>query len=106
MNTTAMDTHRPPDSLTRTLTSWRVAAPRDPRFRAAVWKRIHVAGDALPWGAYARQHAAAMGGVLALAVAAGALTGQGWARAQAAAKSAKLAAVYVESLDARALSSK
>jgi hypothetical protein len=106
MNAPAMDTHRPPDSLTRTLANWRVAAPRNPHFRAEVWTRIQAAGDALPWGAYVRRHAAALSGALALAVAAGAVTGQGWARAQTAAKSAKLAAAYVESLDARVLSSK
>jgi hypothetical protein len=81
-----------------------VAAPRNPQFRTAVWARLESRAAALPWAVYVRRHAAAVGGALVLAVAVGAVTGHEWARAQVAAESARLAAAYVGSLDARVMS--
>ncbi len=96
-----MDPSRPNDSLSSTLASWRVTVPRDPQFRAAVWQRLESGGRALPWAVYVRRHAATVGGALALALVAGALTGHERARARVEADSARLAAAYVEGLDAR-----
>jgi len=103
MNATTMGSTPTPDSLSRTLASWRLAAPRDPQFRAAVWQRIGESAAAQPWAVYARRHAIAVSGALTLAVAVGAVGGHGWARAQVAAESARLAAAYVQGLDARAM---
>ena len=98
-----MDPSRSPDPLSRTLAAWRVSAPRNPQFRTAVWERIASRAQPLPWANYLRQHGAAVSGALVLAIAVGALSGRGWARAQAQADSARLAAIYVGGLDARTL---
>ncbi len=98
-----MDPSLTPDSLSRTLASWRVAAPRHPRFRTAVWERIGAGSRALPWAAYARRHVAMVGGALVLALVAGAFTGQDRARSRVAAESARMAAAYVQGLDARSM---
>lgn len=91
------------DSLSRTLQDWRVAPARDPQFRPKVWARIAGGSAALPWSHYARQHAAAVGGALALALVVGAVTGLESARSRAAADRAQLAAAYVQAYDARAM---
>ena len=96
-----MKTTPPNDSLDRLLASWRVEAPRDPAFRARVGQRISAAPTSLAWAAYARRHAAMVGGALVLAVVAGAISGHERARARVAADTARLAAAYVEGLDAR-----
>lgn len=96
-----MEHSRPNDSLARTLASWRVNPPRDPQFRAAVWARLGSGAAAVPWAVYARRHGAAVGGALVLAMLAGAVTGHERARARVEADSARLAAAYVEALDAR-----
>jgi hypothetical protein len=91
------------DPLRRTLAAWRVQPPADPNFRAEVWRRIG-AGEAagpLPWASYARRHLPGVTAALLVAVAAGAVGGQERARARAAADSARLAAAYVDGLDAR-----
>ena len=95
-----MNFRNAPDSLSPTLADWRLAPPRDPEFRAGVWARI---GGSRPvtWSAYVRRHAAAVGGVLVLAVAVGAFTGREQARNRRADESARLAAAYVQGLDAR-----
>jgi hypothetical protein len=98
-----MDSPKTPDSLSRTLAGWQVDAPRNPQFRTAVWARIGRGGGALPWMIYLRQHAAPFAGALALAVVLGALGGRERARARVAAESAKLAAAYVQGLDARSM---
>lgn len=98
-----MNPTRPPDSLSRTLASWRVEPPRDPAFRAVVRARLGGAPAASPWSGYVRRHAAAVGGALALAVAAGAVSGHGRARARVEADTARLAAAYVAELDARVM---
>ena len=57
----------PPDPLSHTLGTWRIAPPGDPQFRSAVWARLQAARDTR-WAAYVRQHAAASCAALALAV--------------------------------------
>jgi hypothetical protein len=94
-----MTTPESPDPLRRTLAAWRVQPPAEPNFRAEVWRRIE-AGP-VPWASYARRHLPGVTAVLLVAVAAGAVGGQERARARAAADSARLAAAYVEGLDAR-----
>ena len=98
-----MNTPDTPDSLSRTLASWRVEARRNPQFRAAVQARLGGEAAGLPWAAFARQHVVAVGGALALAVTVGAVTGHERARLQVAADSARLAAAYVQGLDARVM---
>lgn len=103
MKAAPMDSSQPPDSLSRTLAAWRVAAPRNPQFRTAVWSRLGAGAAALPWAAFVRQHVVAVGGALVLAVAVGAVSGHERARTQVAADSARLAAAYVQGLDARVM---
>lgn len=98
-----MNAPHPPDPLSRTLAAWPVVAPRSPHFRTQVRARLEAATVAPPWSVYARRHAAAVGGALVLAVAIGALTGHERARARVDAESERLAAAYVEGLDARAM---
>jgi hypothetical protein len=92
-----------PDFPSQLLSAWRVAPRRNPGFRAAVWARLEAGADALPWWRYARQHALVVGGAMALAVVLGGVTGHGWARARVESDRAQLAAAYVGSLDARAM---
>lgn len=92
-----------PDSLSRALAGWRIAPSRNPQFRTAVWARIGLGARSQPWRIYARQHAAAVAGALAVAVVAGAFFGHESARARTVAESARLASAYVQSLDARAM---
>lgn len=99
---TPMDARKTPDALSRTLETWRLDVPRDPAFRATVWQRIQ-RGPEAGWGDYLRRHAALVGGVLALAMLAGAFGGRERARARTAAESAQLAAAYVQGLDARTM---
>lgn len=92
-----------PDSLSRTLSDWRVTPPRHPHFRSEVWARLRVGEAPPPWQVFARQHAGAVGGALALAVIAGGFLGHERARSQAAEESAQLATAYVQGLDARSM---
>lgn len=71
-----------------------------------MWARVEASAALLPWWVYARRHALAVGGALALAVVVGGVTGHGWARARAEADRAQLAAAYVGGLDARAMTSR
>jgi Lon protease-like protein len=91
------------DVLSRALTAWRVAPPRNPRFRAAVWARLEAARMAVTWPGYARAHAAVLAGALALAVVAGGWVGTERAQARVAAERAEIVSAYVQSLDARAM---
>jgi hypothetical protein len=96
----AMDSRKTPDSLSRALTDWELTPPRAPDFRARVWRRVQMASPAT-WGDYARKHAAAVGGVLVLAIGVGAFTGRERARSLSAEESARLATAYVQGMDAR-----
>ncbi len=82
---------------------WRVAPGRTPEFRAAVWARIGEEKATLPWTVYARRNAGAVAGALALAVVVGGVVGKEQAQANAEAASARLAAAYVQGLDARVM---
>ena len=97
-----MNDSRPPDPLSPLLAQWKVMPPRDPAFRAGVWVRLG-AGAPIGWGAFARRHVATVTGVLLLAVAVGALSGRGQARARSERESARLATSYVQGLDARSM---
>ncbi|WP_414662778.1 hypothetical protein [Horticoccus sp. 23ND18S-11] len=97
-----MKNSRTPDPLSTLLARWQVVAPRDPGFRAGVWARLGGTAPAT-WSAYARRHAAAVGGILMVAVAVGAFTGREQARSRSAQESARLAAAYVQGLDARSM---
>jgi hypothetical protein len=89
------------DPLEQLLPEWRVEPRRDPRFRAQVWQRIGAARDVTSWPVYLRLHATAVAGVLALAVAVGAIGGWSRARARVEADSSQIASSYVQTLDAR-----
>jgi hypothetical protein len=90
-----------PESLARTLADWRVAAPRNPQFRTAVWQRIEAARRAPTWTGYVRAHGALVAGALMVAVVLGAWGGRERARARDAAARDALVAEYVHGLDAR-----
>ena len=98
-----METPQNPDPLSRTLAAWRVQPARNPQFRGEVWARIGAVGAAVPWGAYARRRSPALLSAIALAVLVGGFLGREQARTRAAAESARLAAAYVQGLDARAM---
>jgi hypothetical protein len=91
------------DSLSRTLREWRVTPARNPQFRAEVRARIEAARAVDSWSGYLRGHVVTVAGALALALVLGAVGGRNQARALAAADSARLASAYVQSLDARAM---
>ena len=57
----------------------------------------------MPWAAYAHRHSPALLSAIALAMIAGGFLGREQARTRAAAESARLAAAYVQGLDARAM---
>lgn len=97
-----MNESRPNDPLGSLLSRWKVSPPRHPAFRTAVWARLGKPAT-LSWGAYARQHAASVAGLILLAVAVGAVTGREQARARSERESARLAAAYVQGLDARSM---
>ena len=90
-------------SLTRALADWRVAPRRDPQFRTAVWARIEAARSAPSWNGYARRHAPALAGALAVALVLGAWVGREQARARVAADRDVIARAYVQALDARTM---
>src|SRR5690349_20279316 len=98
-----MDTPEFPPSLSRALADWRVTPSRNPQFRAAIRERIGPKGAAMSWQAYARRHGAALAGAVTLALVTGALLGRERAKARTAAESARLAAAYVQALDARSM---
>jgi len=98
-----MDTPKTPDTLSATLSSWRVAPSRNPQFRHEVWARIGAEADSLPWSVFARRHLAMVGGALALALVVGAISGHEQARSRVASESDRLAAAYVQGLDARTM---
>ncbi|HVS51627.1 MAG TPA: hypothetical protein VHD62_04670 [Opitutaceae bacterium] len=95
----------PNDPLSRVLADWRVTPRRNPEFRRRVRARLAGArgGPSNSWASYARSHAAAVSGLLALAIALGALGGRERARARLENESGELARAYVQSLDARAM---
>jgi hypothetical protein len=92
----------PPDPLSRTLGSWRIAPSADPQLRTAVWARLQAARDTR-WAAYVRQHAAASCAALALAVVAGGWLGQWQAHRRAAQDREMLATTYLAEIDARVI---
>jgi len=92
----------PPDPLSHTLGTWRIAPPGDPQFRTAVWARLQAARDTR-WAAYVRQHAAASCAALVLAVVAGGWLGQWQAHRQATQDREVLATTYLSEIDARVI---
>jgi len=96
MNTT-------PDPLDSTLAAWRVQPTPEPQFRVQVWSRIAAASQSVNWTRFARAHPALVSGALGAALVVGAWTGREQARSHAATESSRLAAAYVQSLDARTM---
>lgn len=92
-----------PDPLDPVLGAWRVQPTRQPEFRAQVWSRVAAAGQPENWARFARAHPAVVSGALGVALVVGALSGREQARAHTVAESNKLAAAYVQSLDARTM---
>ena len=92
-----------PDPLDSLLAKWRVQPSSQHQFRVAVWQRIAVAGQPVNWARFARAHPALVSGALGAALVVGAWTGREQARAHAATESSRLAAAYVQSLDARTM---
>jgi hypothetical protein len=98
-----MNSSDPDKSLARVLADWRVAPPRDPGFRPAVWARIIAARPEPTWAGYTRAHAALLAGAFAVALIAGAWAGRAHARQSVAAERTAMAATYVRALDARVM---
>lgn len=90
------------DPLSRALSTWRIAPPRDPQFRAAVWARLQAARDQR-WVSYVRHHATASFAAFALAVVAGGWLGQWQAHRLAAQDRETLALTYLSAIDARVI---
>jgi hypothetical protein len=97
----------PRDPLSTVLGEWQVKPARDPQYRTRVWARIEAAqrekSRGGSWMGFARGHAALVAGAFALAIVLGAVSGRSQARARLAEESARIASVYVQSLDARAM---
>jgi anti-sigma factor RsiW len=92
----------PSDSaFRRLLADWRLEPPPDPRFAAAVRRRVRAQRPAAAWPDYLRVHALVVAGAVALAITLGAWGGSGRARTQSEADRRALAAAYVHQLDAR-----
>lgn len=91
------------DPLDDVLATWRVQPRRDAPLRARVAARLAAGKPAESWTGYLRGNAAAVSGLLALAVVLGAIGGRSQARARAAAESERLANAYVQALDARTM---
>lgn len=98
-----MNSPEPSDTFARLLQAWRLQTPRNPDFRAAVWRRVEQARQPLSWPRYVRAHGATVGAAFAVAIAVGALTGREQARARVAAERNELATSYVKALDARSM---
>ena len=96
-----MNSPSQPDPISSVLASWRVAPPRNPQFRTAVWARIETARRAPSWTGYLRAHGALVASALAVAVMFGAWRGREQARERDASARAALVADYVHGLDAR-----
>ena len=91
----------PPDPLSSTLAHWHVQPPRDPQFRAQVWSRLEQLRRPSNWPEFARTHARALGGALAIALVIGAWAGREQARARVDEDRAMIASAYVQGMDAR-----
>ncbi len=83
------------------LQAWQVHPPRDPNFRAAVWRRIERARRAPTWAAFVRARAALLATGLVVTIGVSGWMGHAVARTQGKADRAALAAHYVAGLDAR-----
>ncbi|HET7536450.1 MAG TPA: hypothetical protein VFJ90_08355 [Candidatus Didemnitutus sp.] len=93
-----MNTSR--DHLSEVLQSWRVKAPAEPGFRAAVWRRIERPGE-LTWAAYLRAHTVAWVFAAVLAVGAAGFAGRALAQARLQADREAMAVTYLIGLDPR-----
>ena len=94
------------DPLDETLQRWRVTAPANPDFRAAVWQRIWAATETrVSWSAYMHRHAMAWAIAVAVAIGGASYVGHTAARARTAADRETIAVTYLVSLDPRALAS-
>lgn len=98
-----MSSPQDPDLLSRHLASWRVVPPRNPRFRASVRARIESPPGDVSWAEFVRRHGRTVAGALALACVLGAFSGRERARSRVALESSRMAAAYVQGLDARSM---
>jgi hypothetical protein len=98
-----MDSPKEPDPISTILSAWRVTPRRSREFRREVWARIGAKSSATPWRVFARQHMAAVAGAMAFALVLGALSGHESAQSRLAVERARMAAAYVQGLDARVM---
>jgi len=89
------------ESLGEVLRIWRVAPPRDPNFRAAVWQRIEAVRRETSWSGFVRTRAAALTAATIMVVALSGWTGHAVARSHVRADRDRLAATYIAGLDVR-----
>lgn len=95
-----MDSPPPPDSLSRTLSSWRVQPPRDPQFRPAVWRRI-ARRSRETWADYVAAHRLAWSVAALAAIGAAGWSGHAAAQARQSADRDALVTAYLIELDPR-----
>jgi hypothetical protein len=101
-NKIIMSPTNPRDSLSQTLTSWRIKPPSDPNFRPAIWARIQRrAGDT--WTGYLRAHLAGWSAVALVAVGVAGWTGHAAAQAKLESNREQMVVSYLGELDPRVM---
>ncbi len=90
-----------PESPAGGLHAWKVQAPIDPGFRAAVWARIETTRreSSLRWGGYWRQHAVAWSAVFLLAISLSAVVGRKVGIEHKTAERAAILQTYLAAID-------
>ena len=92
----------PRDSLSETLTAWRVKPVSNSNFRPAVWQRIQPrAGDT--WTGYIRAHLAGWSAVALVAVGVAGWTGHAAAQSKLKSSREQMVVSYLGELDPRVM---
>lgn len=95
-----MNLSDPNDSVSRALADWRVQPPLNPRFRPAVWQRIHQRSRET-WAFYIRNRLAAWSVAAALIVTASGWLGVTASKARLDADRDAMVSAYLVELDPR-----
>jgi hypothetical protein len=98
-----MDSNPPRDPFSDALQRWRVQPPRDPDFRAAVWRRLDGA-PAPTWTGYLRGHLLGWSVTAMMALVAAGWGGHAMARARLDADRDAMVVSYLSALDPRVVS--
>lgn len=95
-----MDTPPPSDSLSRTLSHWRLQPPRDPQFRPAVWARL-ARRSRETWAGYVAAHRVGWSVAAIAVIGFAGWSGHAAAQARQAADRDALVTAYLIELDPR-----